>query len=157
MAVFERSTLIRAPFEEVWAFHLTPTSLEAVSPDWLHLTVESVEGPDNESATTFEEGSEVTLSIRPFGVWPRQRWTSRIAHVERTEEDAVFRDTMIEGPFPRWHHTHRFAAVPAGTRMTDRVEYQFPLGPLTGLSGLGWPGFTAIFSDRHRRTRQLLE
>lgn len=158
MAVYERTTLVRAPLDEVWQFGTTVEGLEAVTPGWLGLRVESVVGPDGEpDPGELVEGSEVTLSMRPFGVGPRQSWTSRVTRLRRTDDRGEFRDEMLDGPFRRWHHAHRFDAVPDGTRLTDRVEYQLPLGPARGLSTLAWPGFAAMFAYRHRRTRQLLE
>lgn len=158
MAVFERSVLVRAPFESVWSFHASVDGLEAVTPRWLDLRVESAVTADGQpTAGELTEGDEVRLSIRPFGIGPRQSWTSRIRRRERTDESAVFVDEMLDGPFPRWHHTHRFEARPDGTMMTDRVEYELPLGPLRGLSGLGWPGFETVFALRHRETRRQLE
>lgn len=158
MAVFERSSLIRAPFEEVWAFHSTVDGLEVVTPDWFNLRVDRVVGPDGEpDPAKLVEGSEVSLSMRPFGVGPRQSWTSRILRRERSDEQGVLVDEMVDGPFPRWHHTHRFNARPAGTRLTDRVEYQLPLGSAAGMSGLAWPGFAAVFAQRHRATKRRLE
>lgn len=158
VAVYERSTLIRAPLDAVWQFHSTVDGLVAITPDWFGLTVESVVGPAGESEPeTLEAGSEVTLSVKPFGIGPGESWTSHITDRKRERETAVLRDEMVDGPFPRWHHTHRFAAEPGGTRLTDRVEYELPLGPARGLSGLGWPGFEAVFAYRHRRARQLLE
>lgn len=157
MAVFERSTLVRAPLDEVWAFHTAPEGLPAAAPGWLHLAVESTVGPHGQPVNEFSEGTEVTLSIRPFGVVPELTWTARITAVERRDDRAVFRDEMHDGPFPRWVHTHGFAAEPEGTRLTDRVEYRLPLGPAGSLSALAWPGFEAIFAARHRRTKRLLE
>lgn len=158
MAVYRRSSLVRAPFEAVWDFHSTVEGLLAVTPDWFDLRVERAIGQDG--ATDPEElleGCELTLSMRPLGVGPRQSWTSRITHRERTGNRGEFRDVMVEGPFERWHHTHRFEAVDGGTQLTDRVEYRLPLGPAAGLSGLAKPGFAAMFADRHRRTRRWLE
>ncbi len=161
MAVFERSTLVRAPFEDVWRFHSTVEGLVAVTPDWLGLRVESVVGPEGErDPAELAVGSEVTLSVRPLGVGPRLSWTSRITRRERRDDRAEFTDEMVDGPFRRWHHTHRFAAEPAepaGTRLTDRVEYELPLGPARGLSALAWPGLAATFANRQRQTRRLLE
>lgn len=158
MAVFERSTLIPAPLGEVWAFHATVDGLLAVSPDWLRLRVESVVGPDGEpDPDVLETGSEVTLSVRPAGVGPRSTWTSRIVRRERGDDAAMFADEMVAGPFRRWHHTHRFATVAGETRLTDRVEYELPLGPARRLSGLVWPGLAAMFAARHRRTKRRLE
>jgi ligand-binding SRPBCC domain-containing protein len=158
MAVFERSVSVRAPFDEVWRFHLTVEGFEAVTPDWLDLRLEGHIGPDGEPRRgELVEGSEVTLSIRPLGIGPRQYWTSRVTRRERSDERGELVDRMVDGPFPRWHHTHRFESTPGGTRMTDRVEYEFPLGPASGLSGLAWPGFTAVFNRRHLATKRQLE
>lgn len=157
MAVYERTARIHAPLEDVWQFHSSPDGLAAVSPRWLELAVERIVDPDGGPTDEFTEGTEVTLSVRPFGIGPRQRWTSRIVSRLRGDSHAEFEDVMLDGPFPRWHHTHRFEAVRGGTRMTDRVEYELPLGLLEGLSWIGWPGFAVVFADRHRRTRAHLE
>lgn len=158
MAVFERSSVIHAPLDEVWRVHATVDGLEDVTPDWFDLQVESVVGPSGEPHRgELVEGCEVTLSVRPFGIGPRRSWTSHITHHERGDDRAEFRDVMADGPFRRWRHTHRFVAVPAGTRLTDRVEYQLRLGPARGLSALAWPGFAAVFDYRHRRAKRLLE
>lgn len=156
MAVYERRTLIEAPLEEVWAFHATVKGLRAVTPDWLNLRIESVVGP--EADTDLEElvvGAEVRASIRPFGVGPRQSWTSRIVSRDAGDGKAHFRDEMTDGPFPRWSHTHRFRARGEATEMVDRVAYVLPW-PLGPVSALGWPGFELIFRGRHRRIRRRL-
>lgn len=158
MAVYERSTLVRAPLAAVWEFSSTADGLEAITPRWLGLVVESVRGPDGEPAPdVLDVGCEVTVSVRPLGVGPRQTWTSQITHRERTGDTAEFRDEMLDGPFARWHHTHRFAAEQGGTRVTDRVEYELPLGPARALSAAAWPGFEFVFAARHRTMRRLLE
>ena len=41
-----------------------------------------------------------------------------------------FVDEQTSGPFRRWWHEHRFEAVPGGTRMTDVVEFESPVGPV---------------------------
>jgi len=158
MAVYERSTRIRASFEDVWAFHESVAGVVAVTPDWFRLRVESVVGPDGTpDPDVLEVGAEVTLSIQPFGLGRRQRWTSRITAREREDGHGYFRDEMRAGPFRRWRHTHRFSAVPGGTRLTDHVEYALPLGPARGLSGFAWPGFEFVFAARQRLTKQHLE
>lgn len=158
MAVFERSVSVRAPLDKVWAFHTTVGGLEAVTPDWLDLRLESHVDPDGDPRNgELVEGGEVTLSIRPLGLGPRQYWTSRVTRRERGEERGELVDEMVDGPFPRWQHTHRFETTPEGTRLTDRVEYELPLGPASGLSGLAWPGFAVVFAQRHRATKRQLE
>ncbi|WP_436928049.1 SRPBCC family protein [Halosimplex amylolyticum] len=157
MPVYERETVVDAPFEEVWAFHSHHSGLEALTPDWMHLRVESAVGPDGEpDPETLETGSKIVSTIVPFGVAPRQRWISYVAAREEGDGTAMFRDEMMRGPFPKWVHTHTFEAVDGGTRVHDRVEYELPV--VRGLLGpLGWIGFEPMFRYRHRKTRELLE
>lgn len=159
MATYQRRTRVAAPFEAVWRFHSTSGGLEALTPGFLNLEIERVTGPDGEAdPEVLAAGSTVEASIRPFGVGPRQEWTSRI--LERTEDDgaATFRDEMVAGPFPRWRHSHRFFADGGETVVEDRVEYELPGGPLgTAASPLGVVGLEPMFRHRHRRTKELLE
>lgn len=157
MARYQRQTRVRAPLDEVWSFHSGVEGLEAVTPGWMRLRVESVRGPRGETdPPELEAGATVGLSMRPLGVGPRQSWTTRIVERERRRDRAWFRDEMVDGPFPRWVHTHRFRADGDGTLLTDAVEYALPFLP-GPLSALGWPGFELMFAYRHRRTAALLE
>lgn len=159
MPVYERETRVRAPLSEVWEFYSGLEGLVALTPQWMHLRVESVTGPDGDpDPAVLEAGSVARLSVRPFGVGPRQRWTSRIVRREEREGAALFEDEMVEGPFERWVHTHAFSADGDATRLRDRVAYRLPGGPLGDLAGpFGWVGFEPMFRYRHRRTRDLLE
>jgi len=156
MAVYRRRTWVDASLPDVWAFHSTIDSLPSLTPDFLNVRIESVTAPDGEpDPGVMEAGSTARLSMRPFGIGPRQYWTTVITEREAGDETAYFRDVMEEGPFPTWTHTHRFETEEGGTRVTDEVEYELPLlGPL---SALGWPGFEAMFAYRHRRTKARLE
>lgn len=157
MTRYRRRVRVQAPLDDVWAFHSTVDGLTALTPDWMGLRVESLEGPDGESdPDVLDAGSVVRLSMRPFGVGPRQRWTSRILERERQDGVAWFRDEMVKGPFPRWVHTHRFTAQGDATVVTDLVDYDLPVVPPV-LSPLGLPFFEPLFAYRHRRTRELLE
>ena len=157
MAVYERRSRVDASLDDVWAFHGRVDGLLAVTPSWMNLRVEASRGPDGEpDPDVLEAGSEITLSLRPFGVGPRRRWTSRIVERVRRGDAAWFRDEMIDGPFPRWVHTHRFHAQGEGTVVTDRVEYRLPLVP-GAVSTLGWAFFEPLFAYRHRRAREILE
>jgi ligand-binding SRPBCC domain-containing protein len=159
MAVYERETVVATPFDEVWDFHSDTRGLEALTPDWMHLEIESVEGPDGDpDPDVLDTGSTIKSSVRPFGVGPRQQWISYIATRREDEGEAMFRDEMTRGPFPHWVHTHRFQAVEGGTRVHDHVEYRLPGGPLGRAVGpLGWIGFEPMFRHRHRTTKDLLE
>jgi ligand-binding SRPBCC domain-containing protein len=160
MATYQRAVRVDAPLDEVWAFHSRIDGLEALTPDWMHLRVEGIRGPDRSKRgddAVLEPGTAVRMSMRPFDVGPRQRWTSRITRREEGDGTAVFADAMENGPFPEWHHTHYFYADGDDrTLVRDRVEYRLPVvGDLLG--PLGWVGFEPMFRDRHRRTKRILE
>lgn len=159
MAVYERETRVNAPLEDVWAFHATTDGLEALTPEWLHLRVESVVGPDGtKDPEELVAGTRIRLSTQPFGVGPRQRWVSQITERRRDEGAAMFRDVMIDGPFPEWVHTHSFFADGDATVVHDRVYYELPLGPLNRIATpFSVVGFEPMFRHRHRRTRASLE
>jgi len=159
MATYERSVHVRAPFEDVWDFHATVDGLEALTPNWLHLEIEDVRGPEGDpDPDEMEPGSTVVASLQPFGVGPRQRTRTRIVERERSDGEGYFVDEMAGGPFARWQHTHRFEAVVGGTRVTDHVSYDLAGGGLgRAASPLAVVGFEPMFRYRHRRTKALLE
>jgi ligand-binding SRPBCC domain-containing protein len=159
MPTFESETHVRAPFKEVWTFHSTLDGLQAITPGFMNLRVESVRGPDDEpDPELLEEGTEANLSVRPFGVGPRQGWTTAIIEREREEGAALFRDEMRDGPFKRWVHTHSFYADDGGTLVRDHVEYELPFGDLGRLAGpFAVVGFEPMFRYRHRETKRQLE
>jgi ligand-binding SRPBCC domain-containing protein len=159
MARYTRRTRVAAPLDRVREFHERIDGLEALTPGWMNLDVEAVRGPEGESdPEVLETGSQIRLSMRPFGVGPRQRWVSRIVARERSEGSAMFRDDMQGGPFETWVHTHRFFADGDETVVEDDVEYELPCGPLgRAASRFAVVGFEPMFRYRHRKTRDLLE
>lgn len=159
MVRYERTTRVRAPIEEVWRFHSHIDGLEELTPGWMRLRVEGMIGPDGKpDPEVLEEGSEVTLSIRPFGIGPRQYWTSLITERERRDGTAYFRDEMVDGPLDRWVHTHAFYADGDETVVRDSVEFELPLAGLgDALEPFSRVGFEPMFRHRHRTTRRMLE
>lgn len=159
MATYRRETRVDAPFEEVWAFHSTTDGLEALTPGFMNLEIESVTGPDGEAdPEELVAGSRIELSVRPFGVGPRRRMVSVITERERDDGAGMFQDVMEAGPFPEWEHTHSFFADGDATVLADRVEYRLPGGALgRAVSPLGGLGFGPMFRERHRTTKELLE
>lgn len=159
MATFERRTRVRAPLADVWAFHSRVEGLLALTPDWVRLRVESIEGPDGDlDPDGLPVGTTIHLSVRPFGVGPRQHSASHIEVRRRDAAAAAFRDRLIEGPPAEWVHTHAFYADGDATVVRDAVEYELPAGPASGVAGrLATVGLAPLFRYRHRRTRALLE
>lgn len=159
MPVYRRRTRVAAPLDEVWSFYSRIEGLEALTPDWMGLSVEAARGPDGEpDPEVLEAGSRVRMSLRPFGVGPRQRWVSRITEREREAGRAWFVDRMEGGPFRAWEHTHLLFADGDETVVEDRVVYELPFGDVgRALGPLARVGLEPMFRHRHRRTRELLE
>lgn len=155
MTRYERSVRIAAPFEAVWDFHSTTDGLIALTPDWMHLEVESVRGPDGEpDPPELVAGSRIHASVRPFEIGPRQEWVSVITARNRREGAGYFEDEMEDGPFAEWRHTHAFYADGDETIVRDSIEYELPVAGQLG--PLAWIGFEPMFRYRHRRTKELL-
>ncbi|MXR42234.1 cyclase [Halobaculum sp. WSA2] len=161
MSTYRRRVRVAAPLDEVWEFHSDISGLEALTPGFMNLRVERVVGPDGEpDPDALLAGTDIEMSARPFGVGPRQTWTSRIEDREEDLDDgrASFVDSMEGGPFPMWRHTHRFYERGDSTVVDDEVRYELPGGALgRTVSPLGWVGFEPMFRYRHRTTRELLE
>lgn len=158
MVTYARETRIAAPFERVWEFQADIEGLTAVTPGWMNLRVEGITGPDGDSDGSLEAGTVVRLSMRPFGVGPRQAWTSRIVAREEGPGAALFTDEMVDGPFETWKHTHAVYADDGGTLLRDRIEYEFPVGPLGPVvDPVAALPMELLFRHRHRKTQELLE
>lgn len=158
MPTYTRSITVRAPLEEVWAFHTDVAMLERASPAVLGLEVQRVTGPTVAADETLEVGTRIEVTVRPFGVGLAQRWTTVVDDLLVSEDIRAFRDVMVEGPLPRWEHTHRFIATPTGTTIVDHVAFEFPGGHAGRLAArLGWLGLAPLFRARQRRTKAILE
>jgi ligand-binding SRPBCC domain-containing protein len=158
MSTYRRRSRIQAPLEDVWAFHSTTDGLEALTPNWMGLTVSSVRGPDGEAdPEELVEGCEISMRSKPFGVVPESRWISRITDRREGEGYRMFRDDMLGGPFDLWIHTHEMYGDGNETVLIDTVEYELP-SPLGGrVAPAAVVGFEPMFRYRHRKTKEILE
>jgi ligand-binding SRPBCC domain-containing protein len=139
---FERSVLINAPVDAVFAFCSSRAGFERHFPH----AVSWQDGPDE-----WCEQSDLRFRFRYLGVWIRYR-----ARIVRWEKNQMFVDEMIAGPYKRFVHTHRFAPAHGGTLYTDQIEFATGFG--------GWIDRTVAlrqirttFRQRHQRMKQLLE
>jgi ligand-binding SRPBCC domain-containing protein len=141
---FVKSVLIDAPVGAVFRFHEREDALSLLSPAFPRVRVIRRTG-------AIEIGARVELRIGIF---------SWIALHTAYERNRLFVDEQIRGPFARWVHRHEFDDAGGGkTRLTDRVEYQLPGGPLAEVL-FGWivkQGLNSMFKHRHRATRQVCE
>ena len=106
-----------------------------------------------EDGIAMQPGTLIDYQIRLLGI--PLNWRTRI---ESWEPPHRFSDVQLKGPYKLWHHTHEFVAVPEGTLMTDRVQYQMPSGPLGRLVHAVWTRRTLerIFDYRFEKIEELL-
>ena len=145
--VLERTQLVPRENPAVFSFFRDPHNLALITPPWLNFRVREL------SDASVRQGTTIGYTIKWLGL--PMKWDSLI---DRYEEDVCFADRMIRGPFRSWHHLHHFAPVSGGVEMTDRVEYEMPLGLLGDLahSMMVKRQLQSIFEYRARRIPELL-
>ncbi len=143
----ERTQLIRRPLADVFAFFSDAGNLEAITPAFLNFHILTPR------PIAMRPGTLIDYQIRLLGI-PLQ-WRTQIA---TWEPPLRFSDVQLRGPYKLWHHAHEFIAVPDGTLMTDRVQYQMPAGPLPRLVHAVWTRRTLerIFDFRFEKIEELL-
>lgn len=144
---FEKRSVIRASVRDVFAFHERAEALEKLIPPWDPSVV--IEPP-----TSLQAGTRVVLEthVGPF----KQRILAEHTAYER---DRLFVDEMLEGPFKRWRHEHRFEPHPDGCLLIDSIEYEAPMGFLGRIVDpiLVRPRLRRMFEYRHRVTAEAVE
>lgn len=133
----ERAQVVAAPLDQCFAYFSDPRRLPDITPRWLRFAVRR---PPEDGIFA---GCEIEYTIRWLGV--PLRWTTLITDCDPPHR---FVDTQHRGPYRRWWHEHRFVALgDRQTLMTDRVEYEMPLGIL------GWIAQPLV----HRHLRGILD
>ena len=115
--ILKREIWIPKPLDEIFAFFSNAENLELLTPPWLRFEIVTPR------PIPLAAGTKLIYQIRWHGI--PLRWTTGIT---RWEPPNVFEDVQLDGPYRMWHHTHRFEAEREGTRITDIVRYQLPLG-----------------------------
>jgi hypothetical protein len=145
---FVKQSRIRASAATVFGFHERPDAFRLLQPPWQ--PAEIVLPP-----TSLEVGTRVIIRVKLGPVWQ----TIESVHVAH-EPGRSFTDRMVRGPFARWEHEH--VVTPDGEAhsvLTDRIEYELPLGALGKLAG-GWfakRSLERLFDYRHDVTRRICE
>lgn len=144
--VFQSSTILDAPIDEVFAFHGDPHNIARIAPSWQQVQVLRGEA-------VARAGDDFEIAVRMFHL-PALRWHGRWQTAERPT--LLVDEGLQAGPFSFWQHRHQFRAVrDTRTEMTDHVTYALPGGWLGKLAGetFGRLQMRLMFTDRHKRTR----
>jgi ligand-binding SRPBCC domain-containing protein len=144
----QRTQIIPGDISTVFRFFQDPHNLELITPGWLRFSVKSA----TDQVVRLE--TRIRYTIHWLGL--PMRWESIIA---RYEENVAFADEMLAGPYKSWYHTHEFKEVSGGVEMTDRVEYELPLGWLgrTAHAVLVRRQLNAIFDFRATEIARILD
>ncbi len=148
MPVFEKRTRIQAPPAVVFAFHERPDALSLLLPPWERARIVERKGGLETGARTVIE-----TYIGPV----KQRL---VAVHTAYEKGRMFQDTVVEGPFARWVHTHTMDPDgEGGTWLVDSIEYELPLGPLGAFFGgrFARQKLEKMFEFRHAVTKKTCE
>ncbi len=121
---FVKRTHIRAPVEEVFKWHSRQGALERLSPPWDPVRVIERKGGIN-------KGARVVLEMKA-GPFP-YKWAAE--HTDY-EENRMFRDRQVRGPFSSWVHTHSFEPdANDASFFEDRIDYALPFYPFGQMFG----------------------
>lgn len=145
--ILERSQVVPLPRAEVFSFFADPRNLEVITPSFLRFSIlPPVPG-------WLDVDSRIDYQLSLFGV--PFRWRTRIA---AWKPGFRFVDVQERGPYALWHHTHTFEDEGGATRVSDRVEYRLPLGPLGDVAHpiLVRRTLARIFDHRQDRVAALL-
>ncbi|MFN0167350.1 MAG: SRPBCC family protein [Bryobacteraceae bacterium] len=143
MPAFVKSVLINAPVDDVFRFHEREDALSLLTPAFPPVRMISRTGG-------IDTGARVELRVGVF------RWVALHTAYERNR---LFVDEQIHGPFAKWVHRHEFEAAGPQTKLTDRISYELPGGPLVTML-LGWTvgfGLRNMFTHRHHVTKEFCE
>lgn len=121
--VLKQAQVVPGELPEVFAFFKRPENLERITPPWLEFRILSA------SDAEVQAGTRIRYRLKLNGI--PLTWESLIS---RYEENVLFVDEQLKGPYRRWVHLHGFREVPRGVEVSDRVDYELPFGPLGRLA-----------------------
>jgi uncharacterized protein (TIGR01777 family) len=119
MPVFRHRIELDHPVENVFAWHRRPGAFARLTPPWENVRVV-------EQAGGIEPGGRVVLELRKGPA----TLTWEVEHTQY-EENRLFVDEQVSGPFSAWRHEHRFESLEGGrSAVEDVVTWEPPMGSL---------------------------
>jgi ligand-binding SRPBCC domain-containing protein len=113
----------------------------------------------NTTSKNIVQGQEIWVGSKIFETIKIKRtmtWHSKITFLKEYE----YIDEMLEGPFKKWRHMHKFHNIIDGkqTEIIDEIEFELPYGILGKLfEGYGYKQLQNIFEYRKIATVNALE
>ena len=146
--VYIKKSKIKAPVEILFSWHAANGAISRLTPPWAPLKMVARKGDG------IQKGVKIVFSLSLFKI--PMTWEAE--HIEY-QENKLFKDRQIRGPFSKWEHTHRFMANgKENSFMEDIVEFKLPFGFLSRpFYGFAKKEFERMFSYRHRVLKYDLE
>jgi ligand-binding SRPBCC domain-containing protein len=114
---FIHKFIINEDIEKVWEFYTDIRHLEIITPKKLNLKI------INTTNQKIILGQETIISAKIIII--KRIWHSKITFFQQYE----YIDEMVEGPFIKWKHTHKFQRINKDkTEIIDKVEFSLPYG-----------------------------
>ncbi len=126
-ARFASELYVNESVDKVFLFFSNVDNLEKITPPAMRFKVIS------KTTDKIEKGTLITYKLWLDGVIPL-KWQTLITTWNPPNS---FSDMQEKGPYKKWHHTHLFEPLGAGTLVKDQVDYSLPLG-IIGLIFAGW-------------------
>lgn len=148
-SLIERSIEIDCPVEKLFRFHCDTRNAPRVSPG---VSFDSIDGD-----FPLRDGGIVTIVMRQKPIPFPMTWTFR---VEAVVLNRAVVDVAIKSPFTAWRHEHRFEPLgPDRCRLTDRIVYTPPFGPLGAVADKMVVNrmLRKTFTQRQILTKRLME
>jgi ligand-binding SRPBCC domain-containing protein len=148
-SIIERSIEIDCPVEKLFRFHRDTRNAPRVSPG---VSFDSIDGE-----FPLQDGGIVTIVMRQKPIPFPLTWKFR---VEAVVPNRAVVDVAIASPFKAWRHEHRFESLgPDRCRLTDRITYTPPFGPLGAIGDRVFVNrmLQKTFEQRQILTKRLME
>lgn len=120
MQHFTFTQIIPVNIQRAWEFFSTPYNLGKITPPAMNFRILNL------LPEQVYEGMFIIYRVSPIAGIPME-WVTEITHVRVPH---FFIDEQRKGPYAIWHHEHHFEEVTGGTKMTDKLYYSLPLGPI---------------------------
>lgn len=131
MPVIRSSVEVPAEYEAVRPLYERADGLATLTPSWLDLDFEAIEGP----LAPLEVGSRFRVTARLAGRGPALDGVVEIAEMTLEDDGGFVEDTLVDGPFDHWRHRRTLTPVSSGTRIEDVLRYRGPPGGSVGHIG----------------------
>ncbi len=147
---FVKRSRFNVPVAELFKWHARPGALERLSPPWDPLELVHKQGG-------IKKGARAIMKITAAPLPLKIKWIAEHTHYE---ENRMFRDHQVKGPFARWVHTHNF--TPHGNTacfLEDHISYALLFPPFGNFLGgrMIQNKLEQIFEFRHKTTAFDLE